>query len=415
MVNNQLQKVKNSYKRALHFSILLVSSFLITSCARFIDPHPVLYPSILKNVASCKDTNIKTIAKVLADKELTRINAGDTGLIIGWKTFNHRPSYLHEGHISKKKGPVTEKAWGLGSIGKIFTTVLALSLVYKHQLSLDESIADYLPKDLIHKNPSLGFITVRKLITHRSGLPREPATWRLMLNYLTTFQHSAENPYKYITNDYAINFLSTISIPKEGASYEYSNYGIGLLAYVIKQKMKKPLSAIFKTYLFKPLHLKHTYLSYKSVPKHLLIYGHAGLGPTAMRPGQVVSPYNYSSFMTPSAGMYASIKDVFKILSVWLGDSHTYLDKAVRLLPNNDLGWRSVWLTSLASSGNEPQEIVFTKRGFGAGFYNTMHMILHKKIAVVVLRNFFATENHIGLNLTLALDKKLKYCSSQKF
>ena len=60
------------------------------------------------------------------------------------------------------------------SISKLFTSVAIMKLYDEGKIRLDDLISDLLPwYDLEQKFPDSGTITVRSLLTHSSGLPRE--------------------------------------------------------------------------------------------------------------------------------------------------------------------------------------------------------------------------------------------------
>ncbi len=62
------------------------------------------------------------------------------------------------------------------SISKLFTSVAIMKLYDEGKLRLDDSASDLLPwYNLEQKYPDSGPITVRSLLTHSSGLPREAA------------------------------------------------------------------------------------------------------------------------------------------------------------------------------------------------------------------------------------------------
>ena len=61
----------------------------------------------------------------------------------------------------------------VGSVSKLFTDIAVMQLVERGVLSLDAPITSYLP-DFHPLNPFGKAITLRQLMSHRSGLVREP-------------------------------------------------------------------------------------------------------------------------------------------------------------------------------------------------------------------------------------------------
>src|SRR5216683_2352470 len=60
-----------------------------------------------------------------------------------------------------------------GSVSKLFTDIGIMQLVERGELDLDTPVTRYLP-DFHPKNPFGKAITLRELMSHRSGLVREP-------------------------------------------------------------------------------------------------------------------------------------------------------------------------------------------------------------------------------------------------
>src|SRR5229473_5627984 len=74
----------------------------------------------------------------------------------------------------EKKIPATaQTVYRVGSVSKLFTDIGVMQLVERGELKLDAPITDYLP-DFQPGNPFHKPITLRELMSHRSGLVREP-------------------------------------------------------------------------------------------------------------------------------------------------------------------------------------------------------------------------------------------------
>jgi len=78
-----------------------------------------------------------------------------------------------------------ETVYRIGSVSKLFTDIAIMQLVECGELNLDAPITDYLP-DIRPHNPFGAPITLRELMSHRSGLLREPPIG----NYFETTQPS---------------------------------------------------------------------------------------------------------------------------------------------------------------------------------------------------------------------------------
>src|SRR5256885_3142885 len=83
------------------------------------------------------------------------------------------------------KAATAETVYRIGSVSKLFTDIAIMQLVERGELNLDAPITDYLP-DFRPRNPFSTAITLRQLMSHRSGLLREPPVG----NYFETTQPS---------------------------------------------------------------------------------------------------------------------------------------------------------------------------------------------------------------------------------
>jgi D-alanyl-D-alanine carboxypeptidase len=143
----------------------------------------------------------------------------------------------------------TEHLMGAASISKIFVSVTLLRLMEEGLLSLDDSIGQY-----IGPYPNVaGSITVRQLLSHRSGLNdyfnENPATLNDWDSDLTHIWTSDE-----ILNEYVLapNFA-----PDDSWSYSNTNY---LLAGVLIENLTgQPWYEVVREKVITPLGLSHTF------------------------------------------------------------------------------------------------------------------------------------------------------------
>jgi CubicO group peptidase (beta-lactamase class C family) len=73
----------------------------------------------------------------------------------------------------KKTVATAETVYRIGSVSKLFTDIGVMQLVERGQLDLEAPVQKYLP-DFHPHNPFGTSITLRQLMSHRSGLLREP-------------------------------------------------------------------------------------------------------------------------------------------------------------------------------------------------------------------------------------------------
>jgi CubicO group peptidase (beta-lactamase class C family) len=125
----------------------------------------------------------------------------------------------------------TDTVYGICSISKLFTAVAAMQLWEAGKLGLDEDIGKYLPAFAIQRSdPDSGPITVRGLLTHSSGLPREAvgAYW-------------TPPDFRFPTRDEVLQGLAgQITFQRAGDHYQYSNLGLTLVGEVVAAVSGQP-------------------------------------------------------------------------------------------------------------------------------------------------------------------------------
>lgn len=153
----------------------------------------------------------------------------------------------------------------IGSITKQFTAALIMKLQEQGKLQVDDSVSTYLPE--------YGFppsITIRRLLTHTSGLP----------NYTNFPQYQAWA----VTGASVEGVLTVLSqLPLDfqpGTAYAYSNSNFFVLGAIIEKVTGATYSANLQQYIFTPLGLTNTY--YAIPPASQAALGYTSLGTPAI-------------------------------------------------------------------------------------------------------------------------------------
>jgi len=137
----------------------------------------------------------------------------------------------------------------IGSITKVFTSLLLVDMAAKGKVQLDDPIEMYLPGVKI---PELNGkkITLRHLATHTSGLPRMPDNFA---------PQDPSNPYKDYTIERLYEYLGSCTLSKTpGESLEYSNIGMGLLGFVLSIQSEKRYEEMIQDAIASTLNMPST-------------------------------------------------------------------------------------------------------------------------------------------------------------
>ena len=122
-----------------------------------------------------------------------------------------------------------------------------LRLAQENQLSLDDPLEKFFPG-----LPYPG-ITVKMLLSHRSGLP----------NYVYFIPNSKWDKKQYVTNADVLNILYSDKpnrLFKPDTRFTYSNTNYVLLAMIIEKVSGKEFPEFMRSKFFEPLGMKHTYV-----------------------------------------------------------------------------------------------------------------------------------------------------------
>jgi len=143
----------------------------------------------------------------------------------------------------KNTAATAETVYRVGSVSKLFTDIAIMQLVERGQLDLDAPMTKYLP-DFHPKNPFATPITLRELMTHRSGLVREPPVG----SYFDSTQPSLAEVVK------SLNTTELVYAP--GTHTKYSNAGDTVAGAVLESVTHKPYADYLQAAVLGPLGLK---------------------------------------------------------------------------------------------------------------------------------------------------------------
>ncbi|MBX9421099.1 serine hydrolase [Streptomyces lateritius] len=137
----------------------------------------------------------------------------------------------------------------IGSVSKTFSTVVLLQLVQEGKLELDTPVNTYLPGLLPDDR-----ITVRHLLTHRSGLA--DYTNAMFANTVPGFEAVRNRVFSY--QELVDLSLSEPRTTEPGVSYKYSNANFVVVGMLIEKATGRPVSDAYERRIFKPLKLRKT-------------------------------------------------------------------------------------------------------------------------------------------------------------
>jgi CubicO group peptidase (beta-lactamase class C family) len=141
------------------------------------------------------------------------------------------------------------------SMSKVFTATAIMKLVDEGKISLDDKVKDILPKySVIQKFPAGGAVTVRSLLSHTSGLPRD-----------TNHGYWGGPDHAFPTADQLFESLSTQETEGPvGGEVSYSNVGFALLGQIIEEVSGATYKNHLESTLFQPLNMSNSVVEMQS-------------------------------------------------------------------------------------------------------------------------------------------------------
>ncbi len=182
------------------------------------------------------------------------IGHGFDGIIVYVDESGKPPEIYTAGwHDRKNKIPANPQAlFKIASVSKLYDAVAVTKLVNDNRLSLDKTLADYLP-ELVGRIENAEKITLRLMVQHRSGIP----------NYTNT-----PNYWAAPLESYDENLDLILDLPakfKPGEDYEYCNTNYLLLNKIMDNTLGYMNFRYIQEEILIPLGLNSTFGSLSEV------------------------------------------------------------------------------------------------------------------------------------------------------
>ncbi|MEL6835335.1 MAG: serine hydrolase domain-containing protein [Bacteroidota bacterium] len=182
------------------------------------------------------------------------IGHGFEGMIVYVDQAGQPPQYFASGwHNREAKTPAKPDAlFKIASISKLYDAVAVTKLVSAGRLSLDKTIADYLP-ELVGRIEYADKITLRLMIQHRSGMPNFTDTPDFWAAPTGTYEESLA-----LILDHPANF-------EPGDRYEYCNTNYLLINKIMDDVLGYGNFQFIQEEILIPLSLNNTFSSLSEV------------------------------------------------------------------------------------------------------------------------------------------------------
>jgi CubicO group peptidase (beta-lactamase class C family) len=269
----------------------------------------------------------------------------------------------------------------IGSISKVFTSLLLADMVNRKEVAFEDPAAKYLPENVKMPERSGKSITLLDLSTHMSGLPVLPSN--LKMNLTQGEIKDPANPYAFYSVDDLFKFLSGYTLPRDpGSEFEYSNLGAGLLGHLLAYRAGTDYESLIRIRITQPLSMPDTGITSSSPMKQRMATGHkATLAPVAQK------DWDPSHGFAGVGALRSSANDMLTFLEAFLGYKESPLATAMKAMleVRRPAGQIEIGLRWLISSP-DCREIAW-HNGATGGFRSFVGFDPKERIGVVVLSN----------------------------
>ena len=271
----------------------------------------------------------------------------------------------------KEKTPLNiESTFQLASITKQFTAMAIMMLHDEGKLNFTDTLQRFFP-GFPYQN-----ITIRQLLTHRSGLPE----------YMSFAKRYWKNKKRLMSNDDVMDMLIShhpglVFVPDR--KYKYNNTGYVILACIIEQVSGLQFHTFLEKRIFKPLGMKRTFI-YNT--KNMLDVEYRTLG---YKKNRRRAEEDYLSGVVGDKGIYSTVEDMFKwdqalyteqlIKQTTLQEAFTPFSYDWRNDNSYGYGWRIV-------TADDSSKIVY-HAGLWRGYSSFFVRRLRDKTTIIVLCN----------------------------
>lgn len=286
-----------------------------------------------------------------------------------------------------KDGPIPDgdSVFEIGSITKVFTSLLLADMVERGEIKMDTPVSALLPDTVKMPSRNGRQITLLDLSMQVSGLPRLPTNLK---------PADPANPYADYDAPKLYAFLSGYTLARDiGEKYEYSNLGAGLLGHALALKAGSSYEQLVRKRILEPLGMTSTSIALSAEQRKRLAVGHdAALNPVK----------NWDLDALAGAGaLRSTANDMLKFLAANLELTDTPLKAAMRRMRSvrRETGVPDLEIAMAWHIWKKYGTELVWHNGGTAGYRSFIGFDAQKKRGVVVLANTFLDNDDVGLHV----------------
>ena len=331
------------------------------------------------------------------DSEIKKlINKGASySLVIG--VYKNGKSFIKGYGTVNKEGaavPGASTVFQIASVSKLFTASLLQLLCDEGVVNIDATLGELIGESGA-LSPAAREVTLKQLVTHTSGFPKDPKPLVLKATKLAGKENLLQNPFSHIEREDIFEYLKTTEDKRAPGKFEYSNFGMGLLGHVLEIVTKKDFESLVSEKLLVPLDMRNTAIALTPGMKEHLAQGY-----TASRQPSP-SPI-WTFFALAGAGAFNSnAEDMMRFIRANIEEGSN-MSRTLKKMHEPQFGGDTGigWLQPMFLDRFFGNKTVVWHNGMVGGYASYVSVDTKTKTGIVVLSNKAVDVTMLGMMLT---------------
>ena len=279
----------------------------------------------------------------------------------------------------------------IGSISKSVTAVAMARLVQRGVLTVNDSVARWLPEFTTLKGDAAAVrgITLAQLASHTSGLIREPE-----------LTDAAAGPIEGWESKIIASIPATSLRTSPGQSYAYSNIGYGILGLAISRAAKVPFMTMITNDVFRPLGMSSSYFVVPAGAWPRVATGYSNDARGEVDAALPAREHTGRGYKVPNGGVYSTVGDLARFIAVMTGalgdDVLTPASRALLLTVHTPESPATGYGYGFQIAADDEGNRFASHSGSVAGYSANILFHPETRIGVVLLRNYNTGRTNLG-------------------
>jgi len=267
----------------------------------------------------------------------------------------------------------------IGSISKIFTTTLLMTLVDEGLIDLDDPVSKHLPGFRLTEDGTQDQVRVRDLVTHVSGV---------FGDHFEDFGWGDDALGRYVAS---MSDLRQIYAP--GTLWSYTNSAFNLAGHIIEEKLDMPFEDAVRERIFEPLGMDRSFYYPHEAITYRVSVGHTLVDPAGDE-HEVARRWPIPRASGPAGSISSTVENMLRFARFHMGDGtwegqRILSDESRKLMQSEVIdfaGLADAWGLGWQINYYDDTQVI-GHGGATNGFNAHLDVVPARDFAVVVLTN----------------------------